>query len=439
MNLNESGNYLMKSLKGKADDIVVSLDSREISQVKFSNNRVSTSQHWFFSNISLFASFKRRTFSTVIAPGKAAIDKAVVKLVNASASINENNDYAGIAKGPFKYRNPKIFDKLIADVDIADYVETGINTALENGASRVSGIFETSIESRRLFTSGGIDTSEKSSRAYFSIRSFAENGGSGHNVSAARRMADLKHEDAAMTSAETAKESMNAKRVDEGSYDILFSHLPAANLIDAVAGSASIFNVESGLSFLIGKSGKKVASDSFSLVDDATLDWGINSKAFDDEGVPCKRTSIIDKGIMKTYLHNTSTASKHGVKTTANAGIISPVPFNPIVGKGNVNKDAMIDKMKKGLIITNVWYTRFQNHTTGDFSTIPRDGIFLVKNGNVVGPVKGIRISDNLAGMLKRIDSVSKDLRPIVSWEVESPISVPEILVKSVNVSKSVE
>ena len=65
--------------------------------------------------------------------------------------------------------------------------------------------------------------------------------------------------------------------------------------------------------------------------------------------------------------------------------------------------------MKKGIYITNVWYTRFNNHATGDFSTIPRDGAFYVENGEIKHALKDVRISDNLLRMMKNISLVIID------------------------------
>ena len=62
---------------------------------------------------------------------------------------------------------------------------------------------------------------------------------------------------------------------------------------------------------------------------------------------------------------------------------------------GDVSKDELFEDVKKGLYLTNTWYTRFQNYAKGDFSTIPRDGIFLIEKGKIKQSLKDLRISDN--------------------------------------------
>ena len=105
-------------------------------------------------------------------------------------------------------------------------------------------------------------------------------------------------------------------------------------------------------------------------------------------------------------------------------------------------KNSGIEKMKKGLIVTNTWYTTFQNYQKGDFSTIPRDSIFYVENGKIKCPVKDIRITDNIINILKSISAIGKDSEQVSSWAAEPPsygnnIITPSILCKNLNVTKS--
>jgi len=162
---------------------------------------------------------------------------------------------------------------------------------------------------------------------------------------------------------------------------------------------------------------------------------GFNSYTFDDEGVPTKTTIIINKGILKTYLHNTSTAKKHKIKTTGNAGLIAPEPTNIILKPGKYSKESLFKNVRNGLYVTNIWYTRFQNFLTGDFSTIPRDGIFLIKNGEIVRSLKGIRISDNLQRILLNVIKISNKPEWIQRWTSENPVLTPYVIVKDVNVT----
>ena len=94
--------------------------------------------------------------------------------------------------------------------------------------------------------------------------------------------------------------------------------------------------------------------------------------------------------------------------------------------------------MKKGLYLTNTWYTRFQNYAKGDFSTIPRDGIFLIEKGKIRHSLKDLRVSDNALSMLGKIAGISKERQHVHWWsEAEPPSLSPYVLIKDVHLTKS--
>ena len=157
---------------------------------------------------------------------------------------------------------------------------------------------------------------------------------------------------------------------------------------------------------------------------------------FDAEGVPTKKNTLIKNGILQTYLHNTSTAKTYKTKTTANAGLTAPEPWNLVVQPGKRKPESLLKDIKKGIHVTNLWYTRFTNYFTGDFSTIPRDGLFYIENGEVKHPIKNVRISDNMLNMMKNIKEVANNTTQTKNWEASEPAITPSILVSNINITK---
>jgi PmbA protein len=125
-------------------------------------------------------------------------------------------------------------------------------------------------------------------------------------------------------------------------------------------------------------------------------------------------------------------------ETTGNAGLVFPSPWNVEVEPGNMRKDELFKEVKRGLYLTNTWYTRFQNYAKGDFSTIPRDGIFLIEKGEIKQSLKDLRISDNVQTMLNNIVAFSKERQHVHWWgEVDPPSLSPYALIKDVHITKS--
>ncbi|MEK6861351.1 MAG: TldD/PmbA family protein [Nanoarchaeota archaeon] len=343
----------------------------------------------------------------------------------------------GIAEGPFKYKKiDGAYDSKWKNADPVDIVEASINKTLEFGAIRCSGLNETEYGKTYLVTSNDVEIEEEATSFHLSIRALYDKYASGHSTFTSRTFNKFDYLSAAEEAGTIAKDSLNSEPGKAGKYDVVFSPLAFSPILNSAGSSASIFSVESGLSFFNNLMNKKVAFDNFNFYDDATLNDGIGSSSFDAEGYPSQRTPIIENGVLKNFLHNTSTARRYKTKSTGNAGLISPDPRNLILEEGKYKKEELFENLKNGLWITNVWYTRFQNYASGDFSTIPRDGIFLINNGKIVKSIKGIRVSENILNLLKNVSMISNKAKDIVSWEAETPARLPYVLVKNVNISK---
>lgn len=439
--MRESAEYLLKELKKKgADDIVIRAVKSEGVNIKFANNKVVKNGLEMMHGLGVFFTKDKKILATNFQDKdpknlKKQIELFVNSSMKFSSFLQANKDYNGIANGKFKYPDIKdLYDKKVESIDEIDYVQKGINTALKN-AEKTNGIFEKNIENGLLLTSNNVDKEMKGTYLYFSIRSFNKDG-SGHSNTCSRMLSQLEIEKSSEESSRIAKLSVSPKEGKSGKYDIVFGRMPTIVFANQIAESCSPFSVEAGISFLTGKINKKVTSIDF--IDDGTKENGYNSTPSDDEGVPTQRTSLIKDGILKTYLHNSSTAKKYKTKSTGNAGLVEPHASNLIIEKGKCSEvNDLIKEVKNGLYVTNVWYTRYQNYLTGDFSTIPRDGCFVIKNGELKNSVKNIRISDNMLNIMNNIIAISKEKKQLKSWEAHDPGFVPEILVKNVNVSKA--
>jgi PmbA protein len=180
------------------------------------------------------------------------------------------------------------------------------------------------------------------------------------------------------------------------------------NIFDAVNGNA----VYRQSSFLAGKLGEKVAGENVTVIDDGTMPGGFGTTPFDGEGIPTRRTLVIEKGVLKSYLLNTYTARKLGLKTTGNAS--RGLAGNPGIGSGNFFVPAgnrtpqqIIGEIKRGLYITE--FLGFGvNLVTGDFSR-GASGLW-IENGELTFPVEEITVAGNLKDMLNNISEIGNDL-----------------------------
>ncbi|MEM4714143.1 MAG: TldD/PmbA family protein, partial [Candidatus Nanoarchaeia archaeon] len=354
--------------------------------------------------------------------------------------VEPKEDFFGIAEGPFKYKKINLFDKKIAQIkekDLLELANLSIDAALKN-AKRVSGILHLSNSENYLFTSKNVKAKEKETAAYFSIRAFLDKNASGHSVCVSRNLKDFEPDKAGLEAGEFAKKSANPVEIKPGKYTILFHPLAFAVLLERIGHAASIFDVENGASWFTNCIGKQISPEFINIYDNGILKNGLGSSLFDAEGVPTQNTPIIEKGIFKTYLYNTSYARKYKTKSTGNAGLLSPRPTNIYLAPSKKSFEELLSDIKNGIYITNLWYTRFQNYTSGEFSTIPRDAAFIIENGELKTSIKNLRISDNMPNLLKNISDLASDIKQIRSWEVETPTWTPHVLVDNLNITKPV-
>lgn len=426
-----------KFIKLGMDDVVLSRHWNNSTQIKFSDNKVVKTGTELVDYISIFLVKDKRIFTTGI---KDFSPKHIEKVIKTSTKLikklPQKSDYHGIAKGPFKYKSLKEgYDRRVANIDSVDLVNKAINASLKEGAKRTNGIFETHDTRYQLVTSNGVNEKEKETSLYFSIRSLIEQDSSGHITISSRTLKNFNPEKAGKESGRIAKRSLNPKPAKKGKYDLLFSPLAFAPLLSIVGEASSAFSVDAGLSFLTNKINKKISNNNVTIIDDPYYPNALRSTPFDAEGVPTKTLKIIDKGVLKTYLHNTSTAKKYKTKTTAHAGLISPEPWNIKLNAGKQSVDKMIKNIKKGIYITNIWYTRFTSYRTGEFSTIPRDGAFYIENGKIKYPIKNMRVSDTMPNILKSIQTIGNDLTQIRSWEAGLPVLTPSVFLKDIGIT----
>jgi len=441
MRLDEIPSHIVDLAKKMgATDVSAKLTEAQKIMMRFSNNEVTISKIFLENEVDVFLMIgKHRAVTSINTLSLRNIERAVKNLVKIAKSTPPADIYAPLPQGPFTY-DPNLVKapEISLDPDsLASYVESAINGALEKGAKRVAGTLNAFKSKITLATSGDVHASQETAGLEISVRAFVSEIATGHAVSVAGRIEDFSPEEAGMRAGEIAKAAANPKPGKPGKYMTLVGPLVFADFVNQVGILSSAFMVDAGQSFLAEKMNSEVASKKFTLVDDPTLPGTLGARAFDDEGVPTRRNTIVENGVLKTYLHNSTTAKKFGVETTGNAGIIVPYPWNLIVEPGGKSFDELLAEVDNGIYVTNDWYLRYQNFRTGDFSTIPRDGMFQIKHGEIEASIRELRISDNMLRILQNVIELSSSRTWIKWWEVEVPTLTPYALISELNFTKS--
>lgn len=429
-----------KFLKLGASDAAVRLSISDSTMIRFSNNNITVSNSFKNVMLEIYVAFKERKVTGIITDlSRASIEQTVERLASTVKTVQPSDVYAPLPKGPFKYDKRLLkVGKVVMEPDVlVDHVNAAVNSAISAGAKRVAGSLRSMKNEGVLCTNGDVEVSSIKNAIALSVRAFTADDATGQFATVAADSSEFRPEEVGFIAGEIAKMALNPVEGESGRYDAILGPMTFAHIVDEFGSAVSAFNVDIGASFLVDMLGKQVASQRFTLVDDPTLYNTYGAEPFDDEGLPTRRNVIVENGTLKTYLHNSTTAKRHGTVSTANAGIIVPTPFNLVVEMGDRSFEKLISSIDRGIYVTNDWYLRYSNYREGDFSTVPRDGLFVIKNGSIEKPIKGLRLVGNMIKLLNSIAALSTERYWIEWWEVETPVYAPWALVTDVEFTKS--
>src|ERR1700723_2640387 len=205
---------------------------------------------------------------------------------------------------------------------------------------------------------------------------------------------------------------LGARKVKTAHVPVVLDPMVAASMLEHIFEGINGDSVYRGASFLAGKLGEQIAGSNVTVIDDGTIPGGFGTAPFDGEGIPTRRTVVIENGILKSYLLNTYTAKKLGLETTANAsrglaGTPGIGPGNYFLEPGTKTPKQIIADIKDGLYVTE-FLGHGANLVTGDYSR-GASGMGIV-NGELAYPVEEITVAGNLNEMFKNISEIGTDL-----------------------------
>jgi PmbA protein len=224
---------------------------------------------------------------------------------------------------------------------------------------------------------------------------------------------------------------LGARKVKTAKVPIVFEHTVAGALVGHLFEAVNGDSIYRHASYLSGKLSEKIAGDNINVIDDGTMPGGFGTSPFDSEGVPSRKTVVVENGVLKSYLLNTYTAKKLRLQTTGNAsrglaGTPGIGPGNFFLKPGAKSMEQIISDIKEGLLVTE--FLGFGvNLVTGDFSR-GASGIW-IQNGELTFPVEEITVAGNLKDMFSNVSEIGSDL------QFRSSIASPSLRIDGMTVA----
>src|SRR5580698_8855375 len=343
--------------------------------------------------------------SDVSAEGRAKLVERVV----AMAKLAPEDPYAGLAPAERLAKGP------MPDLDLYDAAEPDPETleerarTAEDAARAVPGVTNSeagyagwSTGAWRLVTSEGFSGLHRASS--FSVGAGAiagegsgmERGGESRQT---RWQSDLPSAEAIGAEAgRRAVSRLNPRKIASTTAPVVFENRLAASILGPLIGAIAGPSVARGVSFLKNHRGKPLFSSAITITDEPHRLRGLGSSPFDDEGVANRSMSIIDAGVLTTWLLNTSSAKQLGLETTGHAsrGLAGPPGVstsNLTLQPGEKDQAGLMRDAGTGLLVTT-FFSPSLNANTGDWS-VGCAG-FWFENGEVTHPISEITVAGNL-------------------------------------------
>ncbi len=208
---------------------------------------------------------------------------------------------------------------------------------------------------------------------------------------------------------------------ETGKLPVIFSPRSLYFLMIALIEGISGANIYRETSPLLGRLGEKIFSEKLSITDRPRMEAAGSRRSFDDEGIPTREQSIVNRGELQNYIYDLEYAARleeeakgNGLKRTLfSEGIDTPVRpalINPVIEPGSSSREEMIEELEEGIMVENIVGFHSSNYQQGHFS-VQAHG-FHIQAGEIQGRLEDVMIAGNIYQDFQEIAAVGKTLYP---------------------------
>ncbi|MCL2360802.1 MAG: TldD/PmbA family protein [Defluviitaleaceae bacterium] len=216
----------------------------------------------------------------------------------------------------------------------------------------------------------------------------------------------------------TATAAMGAVSPELGAHTVVLSSTAFADLVGLMGYTMGAYAVDDGTSFAVGKMGQQVLGKNFTLTDDVNCPCS-RPVFFDYEGTPRRTTTLINEGVVASYLYDNKFAAKHKAENTGHAVTNKGrggYPANLQVTGGTQSLEEIIASTKKGIFINEFHYTNFVNPRTLQITGLTRNGTFMIEDGKLTTPIATVRFTESLLDAFNNITAITKERTKTSGW-----------------------
>ncbi len=367
-------------------------------------------------SLRVFVGKKRAALSTTdLTP--AGIRELATRTVEAARFVADDPhaglpEVFGIAEGDFGLVSPDVAArpdeaKIEEALELERLVRQGDPRITNSKGAHVGDTRATHLLANTRGFSGSYDTTY-ASRSVTPLASDGADRRIGSYGSAARSYAGLTPvADVARIAVERAVLLCGARKPATMRIPVIFERDLAASVLGDLFAALGAANVASGNSFLTDRIGERIGSDLVTIVDDGLLPGGLGTAPFDAEGVPTRTTTVIERGMFRTFLADTYNGRRIGIASTGNASGGGVGANNFFLQPGSGTLEELIRKTQRGVLVTDTIGFATE-YASGMYSRGARG--MMIENGELAYPVDEFTIASTFGEMLLGIDAIADDL-----------------------------
>jgi predicted Zn-dependent protease len=232
-----------------------------------------------------------------------------------------------------------------------------------------------------------------------------DGGGSGWGMAVSNRASEIDAAKVGQVATAKAKASVKPRPLDPGRYTVVLEPAAVSELLGFLVGSLDARGADEGRSFFSRpgggtRLGEKLFADAVTLRSDPT-DPATADSPFDDEGFALAPITWVDRGSLSNLSYSRYWAKKQGKAPTGDHSVVH------MAGGAAASQDALVRGVKRGLLITRFWYTRWVDHQSMLVTGLTRDGVFLIEDGQITAPVNNFRFNESPVNMLRNLEAMT--------------------------------
>ena len=287
-----------------------------------------------------------------------------------------------------------------------------VKLAKEHGLE-AAGAFSTGTHYTAIANSLGIFAYEPRTECECHAVIMADERGSGYTERMATDVSTLNFEAMAREAVEKAQRSRNPIDIELGEYEVVLDAYAVADMLqNLVFMGLSATDVQEERSFMNGQFGKQLLDPRVTIYDDGHDTAGL-PQAFDYEGYPKQRVTMIDRGIANAVVYDSFTSAREGKPNTGHAlpapNGYGPMATHTMLEAGDSSVAEMIRGIDRGIYVTRFHYTNAVHPVKTLFTGMTRDGTFLIEHGELTRPIKNLRFTQSILDVLHDVKAIGRE------------------------------